>query len=176
MEQNFTPNPTLGRFQNHGYEYLSSIYRMKEEHDQLSSRGITPFIMPVKVLSVACLAIEEYLNVAGFRIDSNWEEFDHETESIRERLEYIYKLLEKPISFETGIWKDVVELFEMEKRIKEDSLGLIRYHQKEIPEIIKDAAKRYPIQLSQALAERAIELLLNHSSLSFPLERVMNLV
>lgn len=176
MKQNLTPNQPLGRFQNHGYEYLSSIYRMKEEHDQLSSRGITPYIMPVKVLSVACLAIVEYLNVAGFRIDSNWEEFDHETEPIRERIEYIYSLLEKPVNFETGIWKDVLELFEMEKRLKGDSVSLIRYHQEEIPEIIKEAAKRYPIQLSQALAERAIELLLNHSSLSFPLERVMHLV
>ena len=176
MEQNITSTPYFGRFQNHGYEYLSSIYRMKEEHDQLSSRGITPYIMPVKVLSVACLAIEEYLNVAGFRIDSNWEEFDHETESIRERLEYVYRLLEKPINFETGVWKDVLELFEMEKRIKQDSLGLIRFHEKEIPEIIKEAVKNYPIQFSLAIAERAIEILLNHSSLSFPLERVMQLV
>lgn len=176
MEHNLTPNQPLGRFQNYGYEYLSSIYRMKEEHDQLSSRGITPFIMPVKVLSVACLAIEEYLNVAGFRIDSNWKEFDHETESIRERVEYLYKLLEMPVSFETGIWKDVLELFEMEKRIKAESMGLVRYQQEEIPAIIKETAKKYPIQLSQALAERAIEILLNHSSLSFPLERVMHLV
>jgi len=176
MEQNLTSNQYFGRFQNHGYEYLSSIYRMKEEHDQLSSRGITPYIMPVKVLSVACLAIEEYLNVAGFRIDSNWKEFDHETESIRERLEYVYQLLEKPITFETGVWKDVLELFEMEKRIKQDSLGLIRFHEKEIPEIIKEAVKNYPIQFSLAIAERAIEILLNHSSLSFPLERVMQLV
>jgi hypothetical protein len=175
MEQNYTTSPHLGRFQNQGYEYLSSIYRMKEEHDQLSSRGITPYIMPAKVLSVACLAIEEYLNVAGFRVDSKWEEFDHETEPIRERIGHIYKLLEKPVSFETGIWKDVLELFEMERRIKKDSLGLIRYHEKEIPEIIKEAAKKYPIRLSQAIAERAIELLLNHSSLSFPLERVLHL-
>jgi len=176
MEQNLTPNQNLERFQNYGYEYLSSIYRMKEEHDQLSSRGITPFIMPVKVLSVACLAIEEYLNIAGFRIDSNWKEFDHETESLQERIEYLYKILEKPVSFETGIWKDVLALFEMEKRIKAESMGLIRYHQEEIPAIIKEAAKNYPIRLSQALAERAIEILLNHSSLSFPLERVVHLV
>jgi hypothetical protein len=176
MEHNLTQNQTLGRFQNYGYEYLNSIYRMKEEHDQLSSRGITPFIMPVKVLSVACLAIEEYLNVAGFRIDSEWKEFDHETESIRERVEYLYQILEMPVSFETGIWKDVLELFEMEKRIKAESMGLVRYQQEEIPAIIKEAAKKYPIRLSQALAERAIEILLNHSSLSFPLERVMHLV
>jgi hypothetical protein len=176
MTQNIAPNPTFGRFQNNGYEYLSSIYRMKEEHDQLASRGITPFVMPVKVLSVACLAIEEYVNVAGFRVDSKWEEFDHETESIRDRLEHIFRLLGRPIVFETGIWKDVLELFEMEKRIKKDSLGLIRYHQAEIPEILKEATKKYPIRLSQAIAERAIELLLNHSSLSFPVERVVQLV
>jgi len=176
MEHNITPTPHLGRFQNQGYEYLSSIYRMKEEHDQLSSRGITPFIMPVKVLSVACLAIEEYLNVAGFRIDSNWEEFDHTTEPVRERIERIFNLLEKPVNLETGIWKDVLELFEMERLIKKDSLGLIKYHEKEIPEIIKEAVKKYPIRLSLAIAERAIELLLNHSSLSFPVERVVHLV
>ena len=47
MKQNLTSTQHFGRFQNNGYEYLSSIYRMKEEHDQLSSRGITPYIMPV---------------------------------------------------------------------------------------------------------------------------------
>ena len=176
MEQNYITTPQLGRFQNQGYEYLSSIYRMKEEHDQLSSRGITPYIMPVKVLLVACLAIEEYLNVAGFRIDSNWKEFDHEIEPIQKRVEHIYQILEKPVSFETGIWKDVAELFEMEKRLKKDSLGLIKYHEKEIPEIIKEASKKYPIRLSQAIAERAIEVLLSHSSLSFPLDRVLHLI
>jgi hypothetical protein len=67
MMPDFTSNTNFGRFQNHGYEYLSSIYRMKEEHDLLSSRGITPYIMPVKVLVVACLAIEEYINLAGFQ-------------------------------------------------------------------------------------------------------------
>ena len=176
MEQNITSSPHLGRFQNQGYEYLSSIYRMKEEHDQLSSRGITPFIMPIKVLSVACLAIEEYINVAGFRIDSNWQEFSHETEPVRDRVEQIFKALERPVSFETGIWKDVLELFEMERRIKQDSLGLINYHEKEIPDVIKEAVKKYPIRLSLAIAERTIELLLNHSSLSFPVERVVHLV
>ena len=176
MLQNYTTNPSFGRFQNHGYEYLSSIYRMKEEHDQLSARGITPYVMPVKVLSVACLAIEEYINVAGFRIDSQWEEFDHEIGSVQERLTHLFGLLEKPINFETGIWKDVLELFEMEERIKKDTLGLIRYHEKEIPDIIKEATKKFPIRLSQAIAERAIELLLAHSSLSFPIERVLHLV
>lgn len=176
MIQNYTQNPTLGRFQNYGYEYLSSIYRMKEEHDLLASRGITPYIMPIKVLAVACLAIEEYVNLAGFRVDPEWEEFDHETEAIQERITHIYKLIGQSVCFETGIWKDVLGLFEMERLIKKDSIGLIRYHEEEIPEIIKEAAKLYPIQFSQAIAEKAIELLLNHSSFSFPLERVLNLV
>ena len=176
MEQTLTSTSHLGRFQNQGYEYLSSIYRMKEEHDQLSSRGITPFIMPVKVLSVACLAIEEYLNVAGFRIDSNWEEFDHEVEPVRGRIERIFSLLEKPVNLEAGIWKDVLDLFETERLIKQDSLGLVNYHDKEIPGIVKETVRKYPIRLSQAIAERAIELLLNHSSLSFPVERVVHLV
>lgn len=176
MDQNITSTPHLGRFQNQGYEYLSSIYRMKEEHDQLSSRGITPFIMPVKVISVACLAVEEYLNVAGFRIDSDWEEFDHTTEPVSKRIKRIFNLLEKPVNLETGIWKDVLDLFEMESLIKKDSLSLIRYHEKDIPDVLKEAVKKYPIRLSLAIAERAIELLLNHSSLSFPVERVVHLV
>ncbi len=64
----------------------------------------------------------------------------------------------------------------MEKRIKKEMLALIRYHEEEIPEVIKEAVKRYPIQLSQAIAEKTIELLLANSSLSFPLERVLSLV
>jgi hypothetical protein len=149
---------------------------MKEEHDLLSSRGITPYIMPIKVLSVACLAIEEYINVAGFRIDPEWKEFDHETEPVRERIAHIYKLIGKPVCFETGAWRDVLGLFEMEKLIKKDMLSLIRYHEEGIPETIKEAVKRYPIRLSQAIAEKAIELLLANSSLSFPLERVLSMV
>jgi hypothetical protein len=176
MMPDFTSNTNFGRFQNHGYEYLSSIYRMKEEHDLLSSRGITPYIMPVKVLVVACLAIEEYINLAGFRVDPEWKEFDHETESIQDRLEHIYMMIGKPISFESGIWSDVIELFAMEKKIKGYSRGLIRYHEAEIPEIIKDAVSRFPIRLSQAIAEKAIELLLTNSSLRFPIERLMSYV
>jgi hypothetical protein len=176
MSQNLAPNLPLGRFQNHGYEYLSSIYRMKEEHDLLSSKGITPYIMPIKVLEVACLAIEEYLNVAGFRVDPEWKEFDHETESIKDRIVHIYELIGKPISFHSGIWKDVLGLFEMERLIKKYSMGLMIYHEAEIPEVIKEAVKMCPIRFSQAVAEKAIELLLNYSSLSFPLERVVNLI
>jgi hypothetical protein len=176
MMSDFTSNTSIGRFQNMGYEYLSSIYRMKEEHDLLSSRGITPYIMPVKVLNVACLAIEEYINLAGFRIDTDWKEFDHEAESIRERITFLYTLLGKQIDFETGVWRDVIELFETEKRLKGYSRGLVRYHEAEIPDIIKDAVKKYPIRLSQAIAEKAIEILLSCSSLSFPLQRVVSLV
>jgi len=176
MIQNFSSNPPLGRFQNNGYEYLSSIYRMKEEHDLLSSRGITPYIMPVKVLVVACLAIEEYINVAGFRVDPDWKEFDHENESVKDRLERVFELIGTPVNFDTGIWKDVLGLFEMEKRIKKHSRGLIRYHEEEIPEVIKEATQKYPIRLSLALAEKAIELLLANSTLSFSLGKVMSLI
>lgn len=176
MIQEFSSTPSTGRFQNNGYEYLSSIYRMKEEHDLLSSRGITPYIMPIKVLVVACLAIEEYVNVAGFRVDPEWKEFDHEKESIKDRLEQIYKLLGTTVDFETGIWKDVLGLFEMEQKIKTHSRGLIRYHEEEIPDIIKDATQKYPIRLSLAMAEKAIELLLSQSNLTFSFERVLSLV
>jgi hypothetical protein len=147
---------------------------MKEEHDLLSARGITPYIMPVKVLAVACLAIEEYVNLAGFRIDPAWTEFNHENEPIKERIAHIYMSIGKPVGFETGIWKDVIELFETEKNIKEYSKGLFRYHDEEVPEIIKETVKRYPIRLSLAIAEKAIELLLTYSSLNFPLERVLD--
>jgi hypothetical protein len=149
---------------------------MKEEHELLSSRGITPYIMPIKVLAVACLAIEEYVNVAGFRVDSEWKKFDHENESIKDRVAHIYELIGKPVSFDTGIWKDVLGLFAAEKNIKEYSRGLFRYYEEEIPEIIEETVNKYPIRLSLAIAERAIELLLSHSSLSFPLKRVLNLL
>lgn len=176
MIQNASTSPQIGRFQNHGYEYLSSIYRMKEEHDLLSSRGITPYIMPVKVLAVACLAIEEYINVAGFRVDPEWKMFDHENEPIQDRIAQIYRLLGKPVHFDTGIWKDVLGLFEAEKSLREHSRGLFRYHEEEIPEMIADIVNRYPIRLSLAIAEKSIELLLSYSSLSFPFERVLSLL
>jgi hypothetical protein len=54
----------------------------------------------------------------AFRVDPEWKEFDHETESIQDRLEHIYMMIGKPISFESGIWSDVMGLFEMEKKIK----------------------------------------------------------
>ena len=176
MIPDFSTNPPIHRFQNHGYEYLSSIYRMKEEHELLSSRGITPYIMPVKVLAVACLAIEEYINVAGFRVDPEWKKFDHENESIKDRIAHIYQLIGKPVSFDTGIWNDVLGLFEAEKNIKGYSRGLFRYHEEEIPELIKETVNHYPIRLTLAIAEKAIELLLAYSSFSFPLERVLSLL
>ena len=143
---------------------------MKEEHDHLAAVGITPYIMPVKVLSIACMAIEEYINEAGFLIDPDWEEFNHETGSIKKHIARIYELIGQPVHFNAGTWKNVLELFQMNRLIKKDSMALIRYHQAEIPGLIKEAVKKYPIGISQAIAEDAIEQMINCISAGFPLK------
>ena len=170
MSQNLTSTFIHRRYQNHGYEYLSSIYRIREEHDHLTAVGITPYIMPVKVLSIACMAIEEYINEAGFLIDPDWKEFDHKTGSIKNHVARIYELIGEPVRFNTGTWKNVLELFRMNRLIDKDSLALIRYRQEEIPGIIIEAVKNYPITLSQAIAEDAIEQMINCISVGFPLK------
>ena len=164
MTQNLTlPAATQGRFHNPGYTYLMGIYWMKESQVYLSSEE-TRFYLPAKALLRACLAIDSYVNVLGSKVDPHWESIDEASTPIKERLTRIYKNVDKPIDFNLGIWEEVLLLFSLREDLNQFELASIYGMQESVvPAIFKVIEQRYPLRLTHAIAEEAIETLLNLS-------------
>jgi len=163
MTQNFTPTATLGRLHNPGYEILKDIYWMKEAQVNLSSEK-TLYFLPAKALLSACMAIDGYVNVVGSRVDPQWEDLDEESTPIKERLTRIYRNLQRPLDLNRGIWEDVLLIFSLREDLSRYELASIYGMQEAVvPALFKVIEQKYPIRLTHAIAEAAIELLLNIS-------------
>jgi len=157
------PDTTQGRFHNPGYTYLMGIYWMKESQVYLSSEE-TRFYLPAKALLRACLAIDSYVNVLGSKVDPDWESIDEASTHIKDRLTRIFNNLGKPIDFNRGIWENVLLLFSLREDLEQFELASIYGMQESVvPAIFKVIEQRYPIRLTHAIAEEAIETLLNLS-------------
>jgi len=163
MTQDISSTATLERMQNPGYEVLKDIYWMKAAQGNLASEK-TRYYLPAKALLSACMAIDGYVNVVGSRVDPQWEYIDEESTPIKERLIRIYKSLNRPLDFNRGIWEDVLLIFNLREDINRYELASIYGMQEAVvPAIFKVIEQKYPIRLTHAIAEGAIELLLNIS-------------
>jgi hypothetical protein len=149
---------------NPGYEYLKAIYHLKNAQANAPLRAASAYILPLMALQNACLAIKEYINLTGQKVVTNWEEIDWRDISIQEKVTFIYKKLEQPVRFDTGIWKDVLALFETAGALEGNLAGMQNLPREEIPEKFKSIAVDYPIYRSQAVAEEAVDLLLDIST------------
>lgn len=162
MAQNFSP-PTLGLPHNPGYEYLMGIYWMKEAQVSLPSEK-TRYYLPAKALLRACLAIDSYVNVVGSKIDPHWDTLNEEITPIQERLTRIYNKLNWPLDLNKGVWEDVLLLFDLREKLGHYELANIYgLPEAEVPDIFKEIEQKYPIRLMFAIAEEAIQLLINIS-------------
>ena len=162
MSQNFSTT-ILERSPSPGYTVLKDIYWMKDAQVNLSSHK-TLYYLPAKALLSACLAIESYINVVGSRVDPQWVNLDEETTPIKERLIRIYKKLNRPLDLNRGIWDDVLLLFSLREELSHYELASVYGMQEAVvPAIFKVIEQKYPIRLTHAIAEGAIELLLNIS-------------
>ena len=168
MENVGTDDSTGGQFENPGYEYLKLIYLMKEAQANDSSQDTSPHFFPLLALQSACLAIEEYIDLVGRKIDPVWNEPGNEIDSIKRRVAHIYKKTGKPVDFKKGIWKETFTLFDMAGLIQRNPSEFRNAYEAEIPEVYKDVATKYPIHLSLAIVEQAVEALLNCSKQIFP--------
>jgi hypothetical protein len=148
------------KLQNSGYEHLKSIYLLKEKRAKAPLRAASMYILPLMALQKACLAIEAYLNQTGQSLGPAWDEIDKQATTIREQIEYVFEKTAEMPNFNTGVWKDVLELFETAKLIEGDLAKMSKIQRNEIPEEFKDIAVAYPIYRSQAIAEEAVEILL----------------
>jgi hypothetical protein len=163
MTQSLSSITTLGRFNNPGYEYLMGIYWMKDAQDTTTSEK-TRYYLPAKALLSACLAIDGYVNVVGSKVDPHWRHLEEESTPIKERLTRIYERLQKPLDFNRGVWTDVLLLFSLREDLSQYELASIYgMHEAVVPAIFKVIEQKYPIRLTHAIAEGAIELLLNIS-------------
>ena len=156
-------NPAAGQFHNPGFEHLKSIYYLKEAQAKAPLQAASIYILPLMAIQSARLSIDEYVNRMGQKMDLAWDEADRLAASIHERIAYIYEKTGQPLSFKTGIWKDVLALFETSGLIKGNLLEMRKLQRDDIPENFKDIAVEYPIYRTQAIAEEAIDLLLDLS-------------
>ena len=157
-------NSTAGRFRNPGYEYLKMIYLLKDEQVDDSSQNTSPHFRPLLALQIACQAIDGYVDHVGQQVDPAWDESRDGSVSIGERIARIYKQTGKPVDFKKGIWNGVLTLFEMADLIHINPLEFKHARESDIPEILRDIAAKYPIQLSLGIAEEAVETLLDQHS------------
>ena len=157
-------NPTAGHFHNPGYEYLKMIYLLKDEQVYDSSQNTSPHFRPLLALQIACQAIDGYVDHVGRQVDPAWDESGHGSVSIGERVARIYEKTEKPVDFKNGIWHGVLTLFETADLIHINPLEFKHACESDIPENLRHVAPEYPIQLSLAIVEEAVEILLDQHS------------
>jgi len=166
-----TNSPTAGQFHNPGFEHLKSIYLLKVAQAQAPLQAASMYILPLLALQNARLAIDEYVNLTGRKVDPAWDEVDWKTTSIQERIAFIFGKMGQSPSFESDTWEEVLALFETARLIKGNLSEMRKLHREEIPEEFKDIAVEYPIYRSLAIAEEAIDLLLDQSDLNSSLNR-----
>jgi hypothetical protein len=163
MEQTTTSPTTLEHSQNYGYDYLTSIYWMKDVQVNSPSEQIL-FYLPAKAVLSACLAIEGYVNVVGCKVDPQWVPMDKENMPIKNRLLRIFTNLNRSLVLDNGIWADVLALFDLQEKLSHyDLASIYGMPETDIPEIFREIERGYPIRLTHAIAEEAIQLLLTIS-------------
>jgi len=167
-------NNTGGQFYNPGYEHLKSIYRLKEAQALAPLKASSAYILPLMAMQNARLAIEEYVNQTGRKVDPTWGQFDWQNTPIETRLVHVYEKMGRPVSFAKSIWKEVLLLFETVALINEDLSAMENLQRDSIPEKLKQVAVDYPIYRSQAIAEEAVDLLLELSDISHPVTKNSN--
>ena len=115
-------NKAAGKFYNPGYEHLTSIYRLKEAQALAPLKASSAYILPLMALQNARLAIEEYVNLTGQRVDPAWVRSDWENIPIEARITYVYRKMGLQLNSEAGVWRDVLLLFETAGEIKSKEL------------------------------------------------------
>ena len=149
---------------NPGYSYLLDIYWMRDAQ-AVASPEKTRYYLPAKALLNACSAIDGYINVVGNMVDPQWKEIDEETAPIKTRLFRIFRCLGLPLELKQDLWENVLLLFILSEKINQHKLTDV-YDAKEenVPNVFKLVAQNYPIRVTHAIAEEAIEFLLSVSA------------
>jgi hypothetical protein len=71
---------------------------------------------PLGVIIASC-AIEGYIHFVGKHVDPDWDAFINEKNTVRERIERIYSLLQKSVDFASGVMQQVVLLYQMRNEL-----------------------------------------------------------
>ena len=149
-----------------GYEHLKAIYFLKEAQAKTPLAASSAYILPLMAMQSARLAIEEYVDQIGRKVDAAWDKTNWLDAPIQEQLAHLLQRMGYTLNPEKNVWKEVLTLFEMADSIQGNLAEMQKLYRDEIPEQIKDLAVEYPIYRSQVIAEEAIDLLLDMSEVS----------
>jgi len=102
---------------NPGYDFVRFIGWLEEAPPETFNHVFAAYARnPLGVIIASC-AIEGYINYVGHHVDPKWEEFTKERGSVKDRIERIYSLLKKPVDFGSGVMQQVIQLFQMRRRL-----------------------------------------------------------
>ena len=149
-----------------GYEHLKSIYFLKDAQAKAPLAASSAYILPLMAMQSARLAIEEYVNSIGRKVDKTWDEINWLDVPIQEQLAHLFQQMGYTLNPEKNVWKEVLSLFAKANSIQGNLAEMQKLYREEIPEQFKDLAVEYPIYRSQVIAEEAIDILLDMSDVS----------
>lgn len=138
---------------NPGYDFIRELRYLNDsvKENKPPSTGI--YFGPVIGVLFACFGIEGYINFVGIRTSENWKKQAARFESIKSRISRLFALKNKEVSFEAGVFKDVIDLFAWRKSLVHPEYLRQEKHQKnKIPDIFDKIGKHYPVSKSLRIA------------------------
>ena len=104
---------------NIAHDMLSVVRRSSESEDKDFNRDYPSYTRPLIALVFACSAIDGHTNFVGQSLDKDWISFSKGKRKaqkgrpgIKDKIEQVYALLCKQVSFSSGVFQQVTELFE----------------------------------------------------------------
>ncbi|HEY7002013.1 MAG TPA: hypothetical protein VH330_09750 [Candidatus Udaeobacter sp.] len=121
---------------------------------------------PLGVIIASC-AIEGYIHFVGKQVDlTHWDEFTKAHNPVRERIEHIYAQLKKPVTFDSGVMQQVVQLFDMRNELVHPRFQEARKEGKSPPATVFDRVdKKFPVAKSSEIAHAFRKMLLDDSQI-----------
>lgn len=148
-----------------GYEHLKAIYLLKEAQAKNPLATSSAYVLPLMAMRSAQLAILEYTQKIGEQTDPFWKTNEWSQKPICDQLLHVFHLMGRKINLDKRVWKEVQALFQAIDGLQIDLEEIQKNNQVEIPETVKFVAVKFPILRSQAIAEEAVDLLLDMKNL-----------
>ena len=119
---------------------------------------------PLGVIVAAC-AIEGYIHFVGKQVDKDWDEFTKQNNAVKDRIEHIYSLLQKPVDFGSGLIQQVTQLFKTRRALVHPQLQRTKAEGSSPPQTVFERVDTdFPAAKSWEIAKDFRETILRDSN------------